>query len=83
MHFEILVEDSSGQELLDLLLPEILGTEGIQGQPHTWRIHSYKGLGRVPPDLRCTTDAGKRVCWTGCLGFSLATHRVFPSPRQR
>ena len=43
MHIEILVEDSSGERLLRLLLPQILGP---QGSPHTWRLHAYKGIGR-------------------------------------
>ena len=46
MHFEILVEDASGELLLGSLLPKILGKNG---NPHTWRTHAYKGIGRVPP----------------------------------
>jgi hypothetical protein len=37
MHIEILVEDSSGQTLLETLVPKLLG---MQGEPHSWRIHS-------------------------------------------
>jgi hypothetical protein len=48
MHIEVLVEDSSGKKLLETLLPKILGA---MGEPHTWRLHAYKGIGRVPnPD---------------------------------
>ena len=36
MHIEILVEDSSGEKLLQVLLPQFLGP---QGEPHTWRLH--------------------------------------------
>jgi hypothetical protein len=54
MHFEILVEDASG-ELLGALLPKILGV------PHTWRTHAYKGIGRVPKDLRGKTDPWRRI----------------------
>ena len=43
MHIEILVEDSSGERLLECLLPQMLGE---QGQTHTWRLHPYKGIGR-------------------------------------
>ncbi len=49
MHFEILVEDRSGSLLVDAVLPKILGPNG---QPHTWRLHPYKGIGHLPRDLR-------------------------------
>ena len=58
MHIEILVEDSSGERLLDCLLPRILGP---QGSPHTWRLHAYKGIGRIPPNLRTSADPAKRI----------------------
>ena len=45
MHIEILVEDASGEKLLESLLPKVFGT---QGDPHTWRVHAYKGIGRIP-----------------------------------
>jgi hypothetical protein len=58
MHFEILVEDASGEILLKSLLPKILGEHG---NPHTWKTHPYKGIGRVPKDLRGKTDPSKRI----------------------
>ena len=58
MHFGVLVEDRSGELLLDLLLPKILGPNGVS---HTWRTHAYKGIGRVAPDLHKNTDPGRRV----------------------
>lgn len=58
MHIEILVEDSSGEELLKALLPGILGP---QAHPHTWRIHSYKGIGRIPRNLLKKADPAKRM----------------------
>lgn len=58
MHIEILVEDSSGEALLQILLPQLLGP---LGQPHTWRLHSYKGIGRIPPDLANRPDPAKRI----------------------
>jgi hypothetical protein len=58
MHFEILIEDRSGELLLESLLPKILGPNG---EAHTWRTHAYRGIGRVPPDLRGKTDPWKRV----------------------
>ncbi len=58
MHIEILVEDASGEKLLDAVLPKLLGE---QGDPHTWRVHSYKGIGRIPKNLKPGTDANKRI----------------------
>jgi hypothetical protein len=58
MHFEILVEDASGELLLGALLPRILGKNG---DPHTWRTHAYRGIGRLPKDLRGKTDPWKRI----------------------
>ncbi len=58
MHIEILVEDSSGQKLLDQLIPKLVGG---QGEPHTWRLHAYKGIGRLPRNLSSGSDPGKRI----------------------
>ena len=58
MHIEILVEDSSGGKLLDAVLPKLIGE---QGAPHTWVIHSYKGIGRIPKNLNKSTDPAKRI----------------------
>lgn len=58
MHIEILVEDSSGQTLLETLVPKLFGA---QGEPHTWRIHSYKGIGRIPKNLNAKGDPTKRM----------------------
>lgn len=58
MHIEILVEDSSGAKLLQILLPQFLGE---QGDPHTWRMHAYRGIGRLPKGLVTTGDPAKRI----------------------
>ena len=58
MHIEILVEDSSGAKLLELLLPNILGH---WGKFHTWKVHRYKGIGRIPKNLGGDTDPAKRI----------------------
>jgi len=55
MHFEILVEDQSGKKALDILVPEIIG-EG-----HTFRVLSYKGIGRIPKSLAANGEASKRI----------------------
>ena len=54
MHFEILVEDRSGKTALDILIPKIIGNE------HTYRVISYRGIGRIPKSLTDHTDASKR-----------------------
>ncbi len=58
MHIEILVEDSSGEKLLTALLPKLLGENG---NPHTWNMHAYKGIGRIPSNLKANTDPVKRI----------------------
>lgn len=58
MHIEVLVEDSSGKALVDLLLPKIIGN---YMEPHTWRTHSYKGIGQLPAGLGSKPDPAKRV----------------------
>jgi hypothetical protein len=58
MHIEFLVEDSSGARALENLVPRIIGPEY---QPHSWRIHKYKGIGTVPKGMTSATDASKRM----------------------
>ena len=58
MHFEILVEDASGKIALQSIVERILGPNG---DIHSFRIIAYKGIGRLPKDLRGKTDPGKRI----------------------
>jgi len=55
MHFEILVEDQSGKKAIDILVPKIIGCD------HTFNVHSYKGIGRIPKNLGSNADARKRI----------------------
>ena len=58
MHFEILVEDQSGKKALDILVPRIVG-EG-----HTFSVHAYKGIGRIPQNMKDAADPSKRILLT-------------------
>ena len=58
MHFEILVEDASGKIALEAISEKILGPNG---QNHSYRIISYKGIGRIPKNLRDSADPRKRI----------------------
>lgn len=58
MHFEILVEDQSGSIALDLFLKKILGPNNTN---HSWRLHSYKGIGHIPKGLDKVGDPAKRL----------------------
>ena len=58
MHIEILVEDFSGKCALDILVPTVLGDQ------HTFRVHPYKGIGRIPKNMRDSADASKRILLT-------------------
>jgi len=55
MHFEVLVEDLSGKKMLELLIPKIIGDF------HTFKVHSYRGIGHIPRDLHGKTDPQKRI----------------------
>jgi hypothetical protein len=58
VHLEILVEDVSGKQVLDRLLPAILR------DAHTYRVHPYKGIGRIPKNMRDAADPSKRILLT-------------------
>ena len=49
------MEDQSGKQALDLLLPKMIGTT------HTFRVIPYRGIGRIPKGMRDTADASKRA----------------------
>jgi Domain of unknown function (DUF4276) len=58
MHLEIHTEDSSTKELLEILLPKIIGSNG---DVNSWRLHPYKGIGRLPKNLDARADPTKRL----------------------
>ena len=58
MHFEILVEDKSGSIAVNAILEKILGANYLN---HSWTLHAYKGIGRIPRNLRGTLDPAKRI----------------------
>lgn len=55
MHFEILIEDISGKTALDIIIPKIIDNA------HTFNIHPYKGIGRIPQGLTASSDPKKRI----------------------
>lgn len=57
MHFDILVEDVSGEKMLNILVPKILEAQHIE---HTYNITSYKGIGRIPKGLTDSKNAKGR-----------------------
>ncbi len=58
MHLEVLVEDASGSLLVGSALRKILGPSG---DPHTVRVHSYKGVGHLPKGLKPGSEPDKRI----------------------
>lgn len=58
MHIEILVEDLSGQKALDVLVPRMIG------DGDTFRVHSYKGIGPIPKNMKDAADPSKRILLT-------------------
>ena len=55
MHFEILVKDQSGKKALEIIVRKIIGTD------HTFEVHSYKGTGHIPKNLKPETTPNKRI----------------------
>ncbi len=58
MHFEVLVEDQSGQIALESIMEKILGPNHTE---HSWNIRAYKGIGRLPRDLRDAPNPANRL----------------------
>ncbi len=56
MHLEFLIEDFSGAALLEHLLPQL-----ISEVDHSFRVHSYRGIGRIPKGLQPTSNASRRI----------------------
>lgn len=55
MHLELLVEDMSGKKTLENLVPRLIRPED------TFRIHSYKGIGDIPRNMKNPIDASRRI----------------------
>jgi hypothetical protein len=55
MHIEILVEDQSGKAFLDIAVARMIS------KSHTFQVHPYKGIGRIPKNLGKSGDASKRI----------------------
>ena len=55
MHIEVLVEDRSGATLVETLMPRVIC------ESHTWRVISYKGIGRIPKGMTGNSDPAKRA----------------------
>jgi hypothetical protein len=47
MHVELCVEDASGKKFLEAILPQLLPEDRV-----TWRVHGYRGIGRIPSNLQ-------------------------------
>lgn len=56
MHIEICIEDASGQKFLEHMLPKLLAA----GEA-TWRVHGYKGVGRLPQNLTAASRPKKKT----------------------
>lgn len=54
IHFEVLVEDSSGKRMLEHVLPRIVKEQA------TFTIHSYRGVGRIQKNETSARQAKKK-----------------------
>jgi hypothetical protein len=78
MHLEICVEDASGKILVEQILARIL-REDV-----SWRVHGYRGVGRIPKDLKSTENASHRILLDslpklirGCANTPYVTALIF------
>jgi hypothetical protein len=55
VHLEILIEDMSGKKALDVLVPKLLDAGD------TFRVHSYKGIGHIPKNMKDSEDPSRRI----------------------
>ncbi len=55
MHFDILVEDASGEIMLNSLLENMLDTQD------TYKLYKYKGVGHLPKNLTNTNNPATKV----------------------
>ncbi len=58
MHFEILVEGQSELTTLSIIMSKIVGDFN---QPHTWKIHKHRGIGKLPSDLNGIVNVNDRT----------------------
>lgn len=58
MHFEVLIEDASGKILIEAVVDRLLDADHAKS---TWRLHKYKGVGRLPKNLAGSRDPAKRI----------------------
>lgn len=56
MHIEVCIEDISGEKFMNIILPKI-----FEGMDVTWRVHGYKGIGRLPTNLQNALDPKKKT----------------------
>lgn len=55
MHFEILIEDQSGKKMIEHLMPQVITPND------SFRVHAYRGIGRIPTNLNKKADPAKRA----------------------
>ena len=60
MRFEVLIEDASGKIVLKEVMKKILNLRKNSSEI-SYRIIAYKGLGKIPPNLKGKTDPSKRI----------------------
>lgn len=78
MHFEILVEDASGKIALDHIVPKILGSDTM----HSFRIRGYKGVGRIPKNMK-TADGARKQFLLSMLPTMLQAYGKSLQPREQ
>lgn len=76
MHFEILVEDSSGAKAVEILSSKIITADA----EHTFRVISYKGIGHIPNNLQSSSDPKKRILLDRLPQLIRGYDNTYPDP---
>lgn len=58
MHLEVLVEDQSGSIVVKHILEKVIHKKNNY---FTFKIHPYKGIGKVPKNLKSSSGPDKRI----------------------
>ena len=74
MHIEFLVEDLSGKKALEVLVPKIIGKHV------TFRVHSYKGIGPIPRNMKDSANPSKRILLTNLPKLLKGYGRTYGGP---
>ncbi len=78
MHFEILVEDQSGKIFLETIIDEL-----IDKNVHTKNIIAFKGIGRIPKNLKDPKTAYQKTLLSKLFPIMKAFGKMYPKDKKK